>query len=110
MQNSISKSIIFKTAWQLFKSSIYSTFSEALKAAWKEIKLRASLKSKKVAITFRKASGEITTRIATLSDKFFDYKSSSKGTQKAGLIKFFSITDNGFRACRIERLISFKTA
>jgi len=111
MKVSINKKALFTQAWSLFKSNIYSSFASALSAAWKSLKVKAALLTSKVEVTFRKANGEITTRIATLCTDFFSYESnnnSSKST-KAGLIKFYSLTDSGFRAARIERLISYKT-
>ena len=104
------KSIIFKDAWTYFKKNLFLTFSEALKAAWKAYKLKLALKSGKVSITFQKASGEITTRIATLSSDLFAYQSTTTSrTPKSDLIKFYSLTDEGFRACRIERLLTYNT-
>lgn len=102
------KSLVFKTAWSYIKNNIFTTLSDALKAAWKAVKLRMALKVGKVEVTFRKASGEITTRTATLCSDFFEY--TNKGTNrvpKPSVISFYSLTDNGFRACRIERLISY---
>lgn len=99
------KSLIFKTAWSLFKSNIFVNFSEALKAAWKFYKTKAALKNSIVNLTFRKSNGEITTRKATLQDGYFPESKGSIRAPKAGLITFWSITDGGFRACRIERLL-----
>lgn len=103
------KSQLFSTAWSYFKSKLFLTFSEALKAAWKAYKLKVALKTGEVAITFQKASGEITTRIATLNQDLFSYIPKTNGRpSKPDVIRFYSITNESFRACRIERLISFQ--
>lgn len=102
------KSQVFNTAWELFKSNVFTTFSECLQYAWKQIKLVLAMKNGTVKISFRKSNGEITERLATLNTNLFEYE--NKGTDRpnrAGNIKFWSITDDAFRSCRIERLISF---
>jgi len=102
------KSKVFETAWDLFKSNVFQTFSECLKFAWKQIKLVLAMKNGTVTISFRKSNGEITERLATLNTNLFNYE--SKGVDRpnrAGNVKFWSIPDNAFRSFRIERLISF---
>lgn len=64
MQNII-KSNVFKLAW-VFIRKHQVTLSEALKTAWRNIKLRIAMATKIVAFTFRKADGTIREAIGTL--------------------------------------------
>ena len=100
------KSQIFTTAWAYIKANLFTTFSDALKAAWKEFKTKAALRAGEVKLTFRKASGEITERAATLHYSFMPSSWVRGRAPKLGVVVFWSITDDAFRSCRIERLIS----
>lgn len=53
------KSEVFKTAWQFIKADIFTTFSEALKAAWAKVKLVYALRAGLAYFSFRKVSGEV---------------------------------------------------
>lgn len=107
----MNKSDIFKTAWSYFKTNLFISFSDALKAAWAFHKTVKLMKQGKVEITFRKANGEITSRLGTLSRDLIDYTTKGgKSFSKVGTVRFYSLTDQQFRAFRIERLLSYKSA
>jgi len=102
---SVNRSEIFKAAWYYFKiKGIYETFSNALKAAWAKAKIMIALRAGNVTLKFRKSSGEIRTAIATLKLDT-PYTPKTKSIQNPDVIKFFEI-DNGWRSCRIERVLS----
>ena len=91
---------IMKQAWSLAKS-LKISIADALKAAWKAAKTAKLLVKAQsyeyFEITFVKAStGEITSRVA------------SNGRMKSSNLLFFSITDNGFRSCLPENILSIK--
>lgn len=104
----MSKSNLFKTAWSYLKQNLFSTFSECLKAAWLNLKLRAALKIGKVILTFKKKDGSYTAREATTNSNLFSYESKGRRTPKLDVISFFSLTDDGFRSTRIENVIHFQ--
>lgn len=101
------KSQIFKLAWQLFKSNLFDSFGEALKAAWIKVKLMIQLRSGIAYFSFRKASGELRDAIGTLSQNNFsyDYKGSNTA-EKPYLIKYWDIEKRAFRSFKIQNLVS----
>ena len=99
----LNKSLVFVTAWNYIKKGICANMSEALTQAWKEVKLRSLMTAGDVVIEFAKTDGEVTKRVAQQKTKWFK-------SENVNLVKFFSVTDNGFRACKIERVLSFELA
>lgn len=89
------KSKVFKIAHQI--KSFFSSFSEALKAAWKIGKLFFGIS---VNITFAKDTGEVREAKAVAV--------ASLGTIEKGYIRFVEMLETGntqWRSFRIERLI-----
>ena len=70
------RSNVFKLAW-VFIRKHQVTLSEALKIAWRNIKLRIAMATKIVAFTFKKADGSIREAIGTLKS---DMLPAVKGT------------------------------
>jgi len=104
------KSNVFKTAWYYMKKGIYTTFSECLKAAWKAVKIIASLRSGIVSFSYRKATGEIRQAKGTLNNDHYQF--SGKGVRKEAkpdAIKYFDLDSDAWRMFRIERLINIST-
>ncbi len=96
------KSLVFKTAWQLVKD--FKSFSEALKYAWKVVKLRISMLKKVVEFQYKKVDGSLRTAIGTLSPTFVDYE--YKGQMSTNKVfTYFDVEQGGFRSCRVENLI-----
>lgn len=60
------KSRLFKTAWSI--SSKYASFSDALKAAWKVIKLATKMKQGVVNFAFKKVDGSLREAVGTLKN------------------------------------------
>ena len=102
-------------AWEFTRQHSY-TWSQAMKKAWKEIKLRdlnTALAHKTVRVSFMKVNGEITTREATRSSKLIPQSFAPKGTGQGkhdNLVTFYSLTDGGWRSFRSENLISYQVA
>jgi WYL_2, Sm-like SH3 beta-barrel fold len=102
------KKELFKAAWQMLKENLFTTFSEALKAAWNRFKLLAQLKKGIAYFSFKKADGSTRVAVGTLRNDNFSYE--SKGTDKVakiGLVKFWDVENRAFRSLNIENFISF---
>ena len=61
------KKTVFCLAWQFFKQTGY-TFSECLKKAWANIKLKAKMKSQIVEFHYKKLDGSIRQAFGTLAN------------------------------------------
>jgi hypothetical protein len=102
-------------AWE-YRTQYNYTWSQAMKKAWKEIKLRdlsAALAHKTVRVSFMKVNGEKTTRMATRSSKLIPHPFAPKGTGQGkhdNVVTFFSLTDGGWRSFRSDNLISYQVA
>jgi len=102
----MNKSSIFRTAWELFKSHLFTSFSQALKAAWQRAKLIAKMRSGIAYFSFRKANGEVREAIGTLREGNFSYK--AKGSQRKSnpaVVAYWDVERNAFRSFRIESLL-----
>jgi len=94
------KTRLFKIAHSI--KGHYATFSEALTAAWKVIKLMLKLKSGTASFAFKKVDGSIRKAIGTLKDV-----PASKGVKATnyGQFIYFDIEANDFRSAKVENLI-----
>jgi hypothetical protein len=102
------KSEIFKAAWQMLKDNLFTTFSDALKAAWNRFKLLAQLRKGVAYFSFKKSDGSTRLAVGTLREGNFNYD--SKGNDKAskiGLIKFWDVENRAFRSLNIQNFIAF---
>ncbi len=103
------RSNIFKTAWSLLKKGLFSSFAEALHAAWMRFKIRIALKSGLAYFTFRKANGELREAIGTLYKRNFSYLSKgSHRKENLSVVKYWDVVSQGWRSFRIDRLVSIK--
>ena len=95
------------TAWNFFKSNIFSTFSDALKAAWKRVKLIAKLRAGIAYFSFTKKDGSIRKAIGTLNPTNFTYTVKG-GIKKVNLaiVKYWDIEKRAYRSLKVENLIS----
>lgn len=99
-------SVIMSTAWTFIKDGLVSTMSAALKLAWKRYKLVSKLKTGIASFSFKKATGELRQAIGTLRNGNFDYTPKTTDTKiNLQIVKYFDINSNGWRSCRIDRLI-----
>lgn len=100
------KKAVFTKAWELIKSNIFSSFADALKAAWKIVKLHTKLKAGVVNFSFIKKDGTIRNAIGTLCTSLFTYE--SKGSDKveqSNLLKYYDLEANAFRSFIIINLL-----
>jgi len=94
------KSRLFKIAHAI--KANYASFSEALKMAWKTIRLRAKLKAGVVSFAFKKVDGSIRKAIGTLNDV-----PASTGVKypNYSVFIYFDVEANGYRSAKIENLL-----
>jgi hypothetical protein len=102
----MNKSELFRQAWQMKKAGTYTTFSEALKAAWKRWKLTNRLKSGVVSFSFTKEDGSLRIALGTLESGRFEYTPKGNGERKPNpnVVKYFDLEKNAIRAVRLDRL------
>lgn len=92
------KSLLFKIAHTV--KSKFNSFSEALKYAWKVIKLRMKMKKGIVSFRFKKVDGSIREAVGTLP-------ATPQGNGKPNLkvFTYFDVEKNDYRCSRIDALI-----
>lgn len=95
------KTRLFRIAWSIVGQ--FDSFADALKMAWKIVKLQFELCLGVVCFKYRKVDGSIRQAKGTL-----DNVPAVKGTDKAknwGNICYYDIDANGWRSFRAENLI-----
>jgi len=93
---------LFNIAWAVRKQ--FATFSEALKHAWKVIKLQYQLSTRTlVNFTYKKVDGSIRDAVGTL----LSVPAPKGGERKVndGLLTYFDLQQNDWRCARVENLI-----
>jgi hypothetical protein len=106
MKNII-KSNVFKLAC-VFIRKHQATLSEALKIAWRNIKLRIAMATKIVAFTFRKTDGSIREAIGTLkSDMLPQVKGTGRPTPEH-LQLYYDIQKQCYRCFNKIELLTIK--
>lgn len=102
----IDKSRLFKIAHSIIKRSKASSFSEALKMAWKAIKVYSQMLVGTAKFTFRKANGEIRNAIGTLCDiEYHPTGNGSRGDRAADCICYWDLEKQSFRSFNASTLI-----
>ena len=100
------KSLVMKAAWAILKKAEVSTISEALKVAWKAVKLKVEMAKGVVKFQYRKASGEVRTAIGTLKSGMVNYE--PKGTNRKpcySTVAYWDIEKKAFRSFCISHLL-----
>lgn len=94
------KTKLFKIAHSI--KGQYATFSEALTAAWKVIKLTIKMKLGNVNFSFNKIDGSVRNAIGTLKNV-----PATLGTKapNLSLFTYYDVEAQGWRSSRIENLI-----
>lgn len=95
------KTKLFKIAHAI--KAQFATFGEALKQAWKIIKLQARMMVGNASFKFRKVDGSIREAIGTLTVKY-----ESKGNGKhvpVDSMMYYDIEANGFRSFKVFNLV-----
>lgn len=102
----VNKSKLFKIAHAIIKKGEASSFSEALKSAWKAIRVYSRMLVGKVSFTFKKVNGEIRNAIGTLYNLDYVRKTTGEGDSKnADVICFWDCEKQAFRSFKAATLI-----
>lgn len=103
----IDKSKLFRIAHSILKRAQVNSFSEALRLAWKAIKIYAGMLVGEVSFTFRKANGEVREAVGTLCS--IDYHPVGGGNnckeRPAETICFWDVEKHAFRSFNASTLI-----
>ncbi len=94
------KTLLFKIAHSI--KANYSTFSDALKQAWKIIKLRMKMKFSNVVFQYKKVDGSIRNAVGTLN---VSYESKGGKSVNYSVVNYFDTESNGWRSFKSENLI-----
>lgn len=98
--------IIMKTAWQFFKQT-GQTFSECLKKAWANFKLKKAMQTKIVRFYFQKVNGEIREAWGTLCPTFMPPIDEKDNRKKNETVQIYYDTEvKEFRCFKKFNLIS----
>lgn len=107
MATKIDKSKLFKIAHAIIRKAQASCFSEALKLAWKAIKIYTQMQTGKVEFTFKKLDGTIRKAVGTLCG--IDYTPSPGAVKRVkpddDVMCYFDVEKNNFRSFRVFTLI-----
>lgn len=95
------RTLLFTIAHRV--KSNFDNFSEALKYAWKVIKLRMQLTKRVVSFKFKKVDGSIRSAVGTLKS---DLLPQGKGKSSSPTVfTYFDLEVNDYRCAKIENLI-----
>ncbi|WP_289872854.1 SH3 beta-barrel fold-containing protein [uncultured Duncaniella sp.] len=107
MSTKINRSKLFKIAHAIIRKSQVASFSEALRLAWKAIRIYTQMQIGKVEFSFRKLDGTVRKAVGTLCD--IDYAPSSNTVKRAkpddDVMCYFDVEKNNFRSFRVFTLI-----
>lgn len=95
------KSKLFKIAHSI--KANYATFAEALKQAWRIIKLSVRMKLGEVSFTFKKIDGSLRKAVGTLKDT--PAITGNGKPKNFGVMTYFDVEANGWRSFKFENLI-----
>lgn len=102
----VNKSKLFKIAHAILRKGEAENFSQALKSAWKAIKVYSRMFVGSVEFTFKKVNGEIRHAIGTLFNLNYVRKTTGEGDAKnADVICFWDCEKEAFRSFKAATLI-----
>lgn len=105
MSNTDKKRAVMVTAWGMVKRNGF-TIGEALRTAWKNIKLKIKMATGAIKFTFEKADGTIREAWGTLKQELINYKPNGKGRPTAAHLQlFWDVEADGYRCFDKSRLI-----
>ena len=97
---------IMQLAWQMVKRNGF-TLSDALKAAWRNIKLRIAMKQRIVKFYFQKVDGTIREAFGTLSERLIPATSGEDNRRKNETVQiYFDTEKTEWRCFKKANLIS----
>lgn len=93
---------LFHIAWAV--AAQFDSFSDALKHAWKVIRLQFELCTQAVVnFKYKKVDGSL--REARGSNESLNYSPGEKPKTNYGVLIYFDLVANGFRSAKVENLI-----
>lgn len=95
---------IMNLAWQFIKRNGYSK-SEALKAAWVNIRLKAAMKSRIVRFYFQKIDGSIREAFGTLNERVIPATAQSGRRQNDTVQVYFDTEKQEYRCFKKANLL-----
>lgn len=96
------KTLLFTIAHKV--KGNFSNFAEALKYAWKVIKLKMQLAKSVVVFKFKKTDGTIREAIGTLQSSYLP-QGKNTGKSNTGVFTYFDVEKQEYRCAKIESLI-----
>lgn len=102
MKNSI-QSKVFTFAHQI--KTNFQSWSNALKFAWKKLKIQAKLSSGKIHFSFIKKSGEIRPAYGTTNNSFFNYENKGNVSGCWYIVKYYDLQKDGWRCFDLRKLL-----
>ena len=103
METTINKSALFKMAYSILNNNQVNNFSDALKAAWKAMKIKAQLAAGVVRFAYRKTDGTIRKAIGTMKAYASNVTSSRKSCGYT--VVYYDIERKALRSFRAVSLI-----
>jgi hypothetical protein len=102
----VNKSKLFKVAHAILRKSEVTTWSEALKAAWKAMKVYTNMLIGKVEFSFRKVNGEVRNAVGTLHNlNYFAKDNRTISDKNADVICFWDCEKQAFRSFKASTII-----
>jgi len=102
MKNSI-QSKVFTFAHKIKKH--FKTWSNALKFAWKKLKIQAKLSAGKINFSFIKKNGETRPAYGTTNNSFFNYDFKGGGFKCWYIVNYYDLQKNGWRRFDVRNLL-----
>lgn len=101
-----SKSLVMKSAWSIFKNGEVKSFGDAMRMAWKAIKLRIAMTKGVVKFQYRKASGEVRTAFGTIKSDLVNYTYRNSNRKPCyRVMAYWDVQVQMFRSFSIAHLI-----
>ena len=100
----IDKSRLFRIAYAIYRKAETNTFGEALKSAWKAIKLQAEMTKGVVSFQYKKINGEVRNAVGTLKNITQHLRGGKKNSAE-DVMCYFDIEKKAFRSFVIVKLI-----
>lgn len=104
----INKRGLMLAAWATFRKRAARTFGEALRLAWRAMKLQAAMRLGTVKFTFRKLNGELRDATGTLAAALLPTSQNAGYAEKkhcAYNIAFFDLDKQAFRSFNVWTLL-----
>ena len=96
---------VMRMAWQMVKKNGY-TMSEALKTAWLNMKLKASMKERIVKFYFQKVDGSIREAYGTLKESLLPPNKGTENRKRSETVQVYYDTEKSeYRSFKVANLI-----